>query len=66
MKQAEIRSDIAWATPTKVVIHGLDLCDDIVGKIDFGQMAFLPFRELCDVIHGRVLQAGRTTRIARA
>lgn len=41
MKQAEIRSDIAWATPKKVVIHGLDLCEDIVGKIDFGQMAFL-------------------------
>ncbi|BCQ28642.1 citryl-CoA lyase [Caballeronia sp. EK] len=41
MKQADIRSDIAWATPKKVVIHGLDLCDDIVGKIDFGQMAFL-------------------------
>ncbi|MFK4445970.1 citrate synthase [Caballeronia udeis] len=41
MKQAEIRSDIAWATPTKVVVHGLDLCEDIVGKIDFGQMAFL-------------------------
>ena len=39
MKQAEIRSDIAWATPTKVVVHGLDLCEDIVGKIDFGQMA---------------------------
>jgi len=41
MKQAEIRSDIAWATPTKVVVHGLDLCEEIVGKIDFGQMAFL-------------------------
>jgi len=41
MKQAEIRSDIAWATPTKVVVHGLDLCEDIVGKLDFGQMAFL-------------------------
>ena len=41
MKQAEIRSDIAWATPEKVVIHGLDLCEEIVGRIDFGQMAFL-------------------------
>jgi citrate synthase len=41
MKQAEIRSDIAWATPTKVVVHGLDLCDEIVGKLDFGQMTFL-------------------------
>jgi citrate synthase len=41
MKLGQIRSDIAWATPTKVVIHGIDLCEDIVGKIDFGQMAFL-------------------------
>nr|WP_315591851.1 citryl-CoA lyase [uncultured Cupriavidus sp.] len=41
MRQKEIRSDIAWATPKRVVIHGLDLCEDIVGKLDFGQMAFL-------------------------
>ncbi|MCQ6255326.1 citryl-CoA lyase [Pseudomonas sp. Q11] len=41
MKDTQVRSDIAWATPTKVVIHGLDLCDEIVGKIDFGQMTFL-------------------------
>ncbi|GJH37789.1 citryl-CoA lyase [Paraburkholderia hospita] len=41
MKQAEIRSDIAWATPKQVVIHGLDLCEEIVGKLDFGQMTFL-------------------------
>jgi len=37
----EVRSDIAWATPTKVVVRGLDLCEDIVGKLDLGQMAFL-------------------------
>ena len=41
MQRSELRSDIAWATPTQVVIHGLDLCEDIVGKIDFGDMAFL-------------------------
>ncbi len=41
MKRAEVKSDIAWASPTQVVIHGLDLCEEIVGKIDFGQMAFL-------------------------
>lgn len=41
MKLNEIKSDIAWATPKRVVIHGLDLCDDIVGRLDFGQMAFL-------------------------
>ena len=37
----EVRSDIAWATPTRITIHGLDLCNEIVGKVDFGQMAFL-------------------------
>ncbi len=41
MKKREVRSDIAWATSTKVVVHGLDLCEEIVGKLDFGQMAFL-------------------------
>ncbi|NWB92934.1 citryl-CoA lyase [Pseudomonas agarici] len=41
MKESQVRSDIAWATQSKVVIHGLDLCEEIVGKIDFGQMTFL-------------------------
>jgi citrate synthase len=41
MKRGEVKSDIAWASPTQVIIHGLDLCEDIVGKLDFGQMAFL-------------------------
>jgi len=41
MKRTEIRSDIAWSAPDKVVIHGYNLCEDLVGKIDFGQMAFL-------------------------
>ena len=43
MKRGDIRSDIAWATPTKISVHGLDLCTEIVGKVDFGQMAFLEF-----------------------
>jgi citrate synthase len=43
MKRGALKSDIAWATPSQVVVHGLDLCDDIVGKLDFGQMAFLQF-----------------------
>lgn len=36
-----VKSDLAWATPTKIVVQGLDLCHDIVGKVDLGQMAFL-------------------------
>lgn len=41
MVRKPIESDIAWSTPDKIVIHGLNLCDDIVGKIDLGQMSFL-------------------------
>jgi citrate synthase len=41
MKRNEIKSDIAWATPSQIKIHGLDLCTEIVGVLDFGQMAFL-------------------------
>src|SRR3546814_20719035 len=55
MKLNEIKSDIAWATPKRVVIHGLDLCDDIVGKLDFGQMAFLQLfaRDRKSVVSGK-------------
>lgn len=59
MKRGEIRSDIAWATPTKIVVHGLDLCEDIVGKLDFGQMAFLQ-------IFGRVPRDAAESRMFNA
>lgn len=41
MKRTPIKSDIAWSAPDRVLIHGHDLCKEIVGKVDFGQMAFL-------------------------
>lgn len=41
MKRTAIKSDIAWSAPDCVMIHGHDLCQDLVGKIDFGDMAFL-------------------------
>ncbi len=59
MQRGEVRSDIAWATPTKVVIHGLDLCEEIVGKVDFGQMAFLQ-------IFGRLPRDANEARIFNA
>jgi citrate synthase len=41
-----------------VVIHGLDLCEDIVGKLDFGQMAFLQiFARLPDARELRMFNA---------
>lgn len=36
-----IRSDIGWSTPTHVYVKGHDLCRDLMGKVDFGDMAFL-------------------------
>lgn len=41
MKRTPIKSDIAWSAPDRVMIHGHDLCRELVGKVDFGQMAFL-------------------------
>ena len=41
MKRTEIKSDIAWSAPDRILIHGFNLCDDLVGKVDFGQMTFL-------------------------
>jgi citrate synthase len=41
VKRGKIRSDIAWATPDKITVHNLDLCKDIIGKVNLGQMAFL-------------------------
>jgi citrate synthase len=58
MKDAQVKSDIAWANPSKVVVHGLDLCDEIVGKIDFGQMTFLQlFGRLPDARELRMFNA---------
>lgn len=41
MKRTPIKSDIAWSAPDRVMIHGYNLCEELVGKIDFGQMTFL-------------------------
>ena len=41
MKRGKVRSDMAWSTPTRIVVRGMDLCEEIIGKVDFGQMAFL-------------------------
>src|SRR5436305_12239049 len=36
-----LRSDIAWSTPDRIVVKGMDLCQDILGKVSLGDMAFL-------------------------
>ena len=36
-----VRSDIAWSTADAIGIHGYDLCNDLMGEVNFGDMAFL-------------------------
>ena len=37
----KIRSDIAWSTADRIVVHGKDLPGEILGKLNLGDMAFL-------------------------
>src|SRR5216684_5401883 len=37
----QIRSDIAWSTADRIVVHGKDLPGEILGKLNLGDMAFL-------------------------
>lgn len=36
-----LRSDIAWSTADTIGVHGLDLCNDLMGEVNFGDMAYL-------------------------
>ena len=36
-----LRTDIAWSTPDAIGVHGYDLCNDLMGEVNFGDMAFL-------------------------
>lgn len=40
-KRKKIRTDISWSTEDKIMVKGLDLCRDIMGKVSLGDMAFL-------------------------
>ncbi len=40
-KKTPLRSDIAWSTPATIGVHGLDLCQDLMGEVNFGDMAYL-------------------------
>jgi len=39
-----VRSDICQSDETSVTVHGYDLADELIGKIDLGSFAFLLFR----------------------
>jgi citrate synthase len=36
-----VRSDLAWATPDRIVVRGLDLPTEIIGRLNLGDMAYL-------------------------
>lgn len=40
-RSGEIRSEMGWSTSDRIVVRGQDLCEDLLGKIDLGGMAFL-------------------------
>lgn len=41
----KLKSDIALIEPDKITVHGLDLCRDILGKVNLGDMAFLQLKK---------------------
>lgn len=40
-RRKTLRSDIASATPERIFVKGYDLCEDLLGKLSLGDMAFL-------------------------
>jgi len=44
MKSNTLRTDIAWSDAQGVYIHGHSLCDDLLGTVSFGDIAYL---EVC-------------------
>jgi len=37
----KIQSDMGWSSPDKIVVRGFDLVNDLLGKLNLGDMAFL-------------------------
>ncbi len=40
-QRTPIRSQMAWSTPDRIEVQGYDLCKDLLGHINLGDMAFL-------------------------
>ncbi|MEM7028402.1 MAG: citryl-CoA lyase [Chloroflexota bacterium] len=40
-KTRQYKTDIGWSSPDKIVVKGFDLPNELLGKVDFGGMAFL-------------------------
>ncbi|HEX7052358.1 MAG TPA: citryl-CoA lyase [Burkholderiales bacterium] len=54
MKKKALRSDIAWSSVDRIVVRGMDLPGEILGRLDLGDMAFLE-------LTGRVPNAKEST-----
>ncbi|HQP66345.1 MAG TPA: hypothetical protein PK072_06835, partial [Quisquiliibacterium sp.] len=39
--QTPIRSDIGWSTTDRIGVFGRDLVNDLIGKVNLGDMGFL-------------------------
>jgi citrate synthase len=56
--RAALRSDIAWSTPDRIGVLGHDLTRDLIGRVSFGDMAFLEVtRRLPDANESRMFNA---------
>jgi hypothetical protein len=40
-RKEKISSNIAWSTPDKICVRGLDLPNEILGHMNLGDLAFL-------------------------
>ena len=43
-KRKTLRSDMGWSDETSITVQGLDLCRDILGKMNLGDFAFLEIK----------------------
>jgi citrate synthase len=41
MAQRKIQSNMGWSSADRVIVRGRDLCQDVLGKMSFGDFAFL-------------------------
>ena len=48
-----LRSDIAWSDAERIAVHGYDLAEDLMGRVNLGDMAFLS-------VTGRLPQANES------
>jgi len=39
-----LRSEMGWSTATEIRVRGFDLCSDLIGRVNLGDMAFLELK----------------------